>query len=96
YRGNPLDPPLRSRFQARDVPAASYQVRLFVASCLLTYFPVEARIDWRSTVVAAPYFCISCRCVANEHLAHAHTHQQIVFCDRVAIVTSSKGPLVPG
>lgn len=27
YLGNPLDPPLRSRFQARDVPHFSYQVR---------------------------------------------------------------------
>ncbi|EFA11919.2 von Willebrand factor A domain-containing protein 8-like Protein [Tribolium castaneum] len=26
YRGNPLDPPLRSRFQARDVGTMSYQV----------------------------------------------------------------------
>ncbi|XP_030747712.1 von Willebrand factor A domain-containing protein 8 [Sitophilus oryzae] len=25
YRGNPLDPPLRSRFQARDISSASYQ-----------------------------------------------------------------------
>jgi hypothetical protein len=27
YRGAPLDPPLRSRFQARDVTSLSYQVR---------------------------------------------------------------------
>ncbi|XP_014258811.1 von Willebrand factor A domain-containing protein 8 isoform X2 [Cimex lectularius] len=25
YQGNPLDPPLRSRFQARDIPSTSYQ-----------------------------------------------------------------------
>lgn len=27
YRGNPLDPPLRSRFQARDITVDSFQVR---------------------------------------------------------------------
>lgn len=26
YRGAPLDPPLRSRFQARDITPVSYQV----------------------------------------------------------------------
>lgn len=26
YVGNPLDPPLRSRFQARNIPSPSYQV----------------------------------------------------------------------
>lgn len=30
YRGNPLDPPLRSRFQARDVSTESYQVSTVV------------------------------------------------------------------
>lgn len=29
YRGNPLDPPLRSRFQARDIYHLSFQVNLF-------------------------------------------------------------------
>lgn len=29
YRGAPLDPPLRSRFQAREVANPSYQVSLF-------------------------------------------------------------------
>ncbi|KAK9507826.1 hypothetical protein O3M35_007600 [Rhynocoris fuscipes] len=31
YQGNPLDPPLRSRFQARDVPSPSYQVSCFIS-----------------------------------------------------------------
>lgn len=30
YRGAPLDPPLRSRFQARDVTGLSYQVGVFL------------------------------------------------------------------
>ena len=28
YQGNPLDPPLRSRFQARDIPPPTYTVSL--------------------------------------------------------------------
>ena len=28
YPGNPLDPPLRSRFQSRDIPRLSYKVCL--------------------------------------------------------------------
>uniref|UniRef100_A0A336LQQ9 CSON001068 protein n=1 Tax=Culicoides sonorensis TaxID=179676 RepID=A0A336LQQ9_CULSO len=30
YRGNPLDPPLRSRFQARDISNESFQVNLIL------------------------------------------------------------------
>lgn len=29
YPGHPLDPPLRSRFQARHIPPPSYEVSLF-------------------------------------------------------------------
>ena len=38
YPGNPLDPPLRSRFQSRDIPRLSYKVRFgykhFTTPCL--------------------------------------------------------------
>lgn len=32
YRGVPLDPPLRSRFQARDITSATYQVNRLALS----------------------------------------------------------------
>lgn len=35
YRGAPLDPPLRSRFQARDITSTTYQVMERLRSGLL-------------------------------------------------------------
>lgn len=40
YQGNPLDPPLRSRFQARDVPLPLYQVSKLSLLTIL-FFPLS-------------------------------------------------------
>ena len=34
YQGNPLDPPLRSRFQARDVHPLPFKVRGYLCMCV--------------------------------------------------------------
>jgi hypothetical protein len=35
YHGNPLDPPLRSRFQARDIQILPYKVLIMISYKLL-------------------------------------------------------------
>lgn len=55
YQGNPLDPPLRSRFQARDVPSPTYQD-------LLKKLSVEFRNvsqDKLTTLLSCAYALIS-------------------------------------
>lgn len=38
YRGAPLDPPLRSRFQARDISSLAYQVNIIYLQNACPYF----------------------------------------------------------
>ncbi|KAF6208189.1 hypothetical protein GE061_016641 [Apolygus lucorum] len=55
YLGNPLDPPLRSRFQARDIPPPTYQD---LSSALQSAFPTAPR-DKVQNLLSCAYALIS-------------------------------------